>query len=160
MIYQNPIFFGMRKFVDFDLWGKFNNHWADLDLDDLEYKKNDFNDSSWNYIPKSIEQDTSNIKNGFFNYIFQANNSSLSSGVVWLRTKILIDDISEDYSLIINNGIDHVDQTFFNEKLVGNTFSIDGNRNYKIPKNLLNKGENVIAIRITNLGGDGGLKTL
>jgi sialate O-acetylesterase len=75
-----------------------------------------------------------------------------------LRAKILIDDISEDYSLIINNGIDHIDQTFFNEKLVGNTFSIDGNRNYKIPSNLLNKGQNVIAMRITNIGGDGGFK--
>jgi sialate O-acetylesterase len=154
-----PYFLWNEKIVwNFDLWGKFNNLWADLDLDDIEYKKNDFNDSSWNYIPKSIEQDGSKIKNGFFNYIFKADNSSLSTGVVWLRAKILIDDISEDYSLIINNGIDHIDQTFFNEKLVGNTFSIDGNRNYKIPSNLLNKGQNVIAMRITNIGGDGGFK--
>lgn len=154
-----PYFLWNEKIVwNFDLWGKFKNLWADLDLDDTEYKKNDFNDSSWNYIPKSIEQDGSKIKNGFFNYIFKADNSSLSSGVVWLRAKILIDDISEDYSLIINNGIDHIDQTFFNEILVGNTFSIDGNRNYKIPSNLLNKGENVIAMRITNIGGDGGFK--
>ena len=154
-----PYFLWNEKIVwNFDLWGKFKNDWANLDLNDKEYIKNDFNDSSWNYIPKSIEQDGSKIKNGFFNYIFQAENSSLSAGVVWLRAKILIDDISEDYSLIINNGIDHVDQTFFNEKLVGNTFSIDGNRNYKIPINHLNKGENVIAMRITNLGGDGGFK--
>lgn len=99
------------------------------------------------------------IKDGMINYIFKYNNSFLSTGVIWLRTKIKIDDISRDYYLNVEKGINRVDQTFFNEKLIGNTFSIDGKRNYKIPKEILKRGENLIAIRVTNLAGDGGFRS-
>ncbi len=155
-----PYFLWNEKIVwNIDLWGKNKSRWIDLDLNDTKYKKFDFDDSKWNYIPKSIYQDELKIKNGIFKYIFKSDKTSLSSGIVWLRTKILIDDISKDFTLEIDKGIDHIDQTFFNEKLIGNSFSIDGKRNYKIQRNLLKKGENLIAIRITNLAGDGGFRS-
>ncbi|MAJ51020.1 MAG: hypothetical protein CMB82_05325 [Flammeovirgaceae bacterium] len=155
-----PYFLWNEKIVwNIDLWGKFKNDWIDLNLNDVNYKKIDFDDSEWNYIPKSIDYDEPNITDGIFNNVFQSDRSSLSSGVVWLRAKIFIKDVNKNYSLNIDSGVDHIDQTFFNEKLIGNTFSIDGERNYKIPESVLRKGENLIAMRITNLSGDGGLRS-
>lgn len=119
------------------MWRKFKKGWEDLDFNDIDYKKVEFDDSNWVYIPKIKEKDSLMIKDGMINYIFKYNNSFLSTGVIWLRTKIKIDDISRDYYLNVEKGINRVDQTFFNEKLIGNTFSIDGKRNYKIPKEIL-----------------------
>ena len=136
-----PYFLWNEKTVwNIDLWGKFKNDWIDLDLNDIDYKKLDFDDSNWNYIPKSINYDQSKITDGMFNYLFQSYKSSLASGVIWLRAKIFIQDINNDYTLNIEGGVDHIDQTFFNEKLIGNTFSIDGERNYKVPQSVLRKG--------------------
>ena len=155
-----PYFLWNEKIVwNIDLWRKFKDDWIDLDLNDIDYKKLDFDDSDWNYIPKSMNSYESKISDGIFNYVFQSDRSSLSSGVIWLRAKIFIKDINNDYTLNIEGGIDHIDQTFFNEKLIGNTFSIDGERNYKIPQSILRSGENLIAMRIINLSGDGGLKS-
>ena len=155
-----PYFLWNEKIVwNIDLWGKFKNDWIDLDLNDIDYKKLDFDDSNWNYIPKSINYDQSKITYGMFNYLFQSYKSSLASGVIWLRAKIFIQDINNDYTLNIEGGVDHIDQTFFNEKLIGNTFSIDGERNYKVPQSILRKGENLVAMRIINLSGDGGLRS-
>ena len=142
-----------------DLWKKFKNDWEDLDFNDINYKKINFDDSKWDYILKIKENDRSKIKDGVFNYIFKSNTSFLSTGVIWFRAKIKIDDISSDYYLNVERGINRVDQTFFNENLIGNTFSIDGKRNYKIPKEILKKGENLIAIRVTNIAGDGGFRS-
>ena len=155
-----PYFLWNEKIVwNIDLWRKFKDDWIDLDLNDIDYKKLDFDDSDWNYIPKSINFYESKISDGMFNYVFQSDRSSLSSGVIWLRAKIFIKDINDDYTLNIEGGIDHIDQTFFNEKLIGNTFSIDGERNYKIPQSILRSGENLVAMRIINLSGDGGPKS-
>lgn len=155
-----PYFLWNEKIVwNTDLWRKFKKGWEDLDFNDIDYKKVEFDDSNWVYIPKIKEKDSLMIKDGMINYIFKYNNSFLSTGVIWLRTKIKIDDISRDYYLNVEKGINRVDQTFFNEKLIGNTFSIDGKRNYKIPKEILKRGENLIAIRVTNLAGDGGFRS-
>ena len=148
-----PYFLWNEKIVwNVDLWKKNSSKWIDLDFNDIDFKNFDFDDSSWNLIPKSFNK--SNTLN--FNNIFQSEDKSISSGIVWFRTKFFVENLNTDYSFNVENGIDHIDQTFFNGTLIGNTFSIDGTRNYKIPKSLLKKGENIIALRITNLGGDGG----
>ena len=69
------------------------------------------------------------------------------------------DDISEDYQLIVEKGIDDSDQTYFNGELIGNTFAWSRKRSYNIPKELLNKGENILAIRITDLRMGGGFNS-
>ena len=155
-----PYFLWNEKIVwNVDLWKKFKNNWENIDFNDINYKKINFDDSKWGSVPKIRKEDRSKIKDGVFNYIFKSNSSLLSTGVVWLRAKINIDDISRDYYLYVEKGINRVDQTFFNENLIGNTFSIDGKRNYRIPKEILKKGENLIAIRVTNLSGDGGFRS-
>ena len=155
-----PYFLWNEKIVwNVDLWKKFKKDWEVLDLNDIEFKKIEFDDSNWGNIKKITEKDKSKIKDGVFNYIFKSNNSFLSTGVIWLRAKIKIDDVSRDYYLNIDKGINRVDQTFFNEKLIGNTFSIDGKRSYKIPKEILKRGKNLIALRVTNIQGDGGFRS-
>ena len=151
-----PYFLWNENMVwNIDLWEKYRYNWTELDLNDFEFKNSDYNDSLWNFVPKSLNKSNS-LK---LNNIFQAKENTISSGIVWFRTKILVDNLNTDYSFYVEKGIDHIDQTFFNGELIGNTFSIDGKRNYTIPKSLLKIGENSIAIRITNLGGDGGFNS-
>ena len=140
-----------------DLWGIYQDQWAELDLNDLEFKNLNFDDSHWEKFVFSKQKNDTKIKSIKFNSIFNSHTNNLSSGVVWLRAKFKVDDITQGYNLLVDKGIDHIDQTFFNGTMIGNTFSIDGKRNYKIPKSLLKKGDNLIAIRVTNLGGDGGI---
>ena len=165
-----PYYLWNEKIVwNVDLWNRFSQGWTDLNLNDNEYKNIDFDDSKWDYISKSMVNNSANPYTIRFDSIFKTNEqvyesfndwfTTVSSGVIWLRIKAKIEDIKKDYVLIVDKGIDHIDQTFFNEELIGNTFSIDGRREYKIPQRILKKGENLIAIRITNLGGDGGLNS-
>jgi len=134
-------------------WYIFGKGWADLDLNDKDFVDIDFDDSSWDFW--SFKYNTARTK-GSFEAFFKAEDELLSDGVIWFRAKVLIDDITNDYNLIIDEGIDDSDQTFFNGELVGNTFSWNRDRSYKIRKEILKKGENTIAIRVTDLGGPGG----
>ena len=133
-------------------WYIFGKGWADLDLNDKDFVDIDFDDSSWDIW--SSRYNTARTK-GSFEAFFKAEDELLSDGVIWFRAKVLINDITTDYNLIIDEGIDDSDQTFFNGELVGNTFSWNRDRNYKIRKEILKKGENTIAIRVTDLGGPG-----
>ena len=151
-----PYFLWNENIVwNIDLWKKYRHKWTKLNFNDFEFKNSDYDDSLWVFVPKSFNKSNS-LK---LNNIFQAKDNIISSGIVWFRTKIFVDNLNTDYSFYVGKGIDHIDQTFFNGELIGNTFSIDGTRNYKIPKSLLKRGENIIAIRITNLGGDGGFNS-
>ena len=67
--------------------------------------------------------------------------------------------MDDDYSLVIKKGISQVDQTYVNGNLIGNSYSFIDERNYKIPNQTLKKGKNLLAIRITDLTGDGGLNS-
>jgi sialate O-acetylesterase len=130
--------------------------WAELDLNDREFSKKSFDDSSWDFwLPKSISKEQKN--SGSFESKLDENNQIISDGVIWFRAKINIENIESEYSLIINNGIDDLDLTYFNGQLIGNTIGWDKARNYKIPKNILEKGENSIAIRVYDGGGPGGI---
>lgn len=83
----------------------------------------------------------------------------LSDGVYWFITSIDISDLSKDYILQVEKGIDDSDQTYFNGKLIGNTYGWNLERKYTIPKNILKKGRNIIAIRVTDTGGEGGFNS-
>ncbi len=153
-----PYFLWNKEIVwNVDLWDMYQDGWAKLDLNDLAYKNLDYDDIHWEKLVFSKQKKDTEIKSIKFNSIFNSNSNSLSSGVVWLRAKFKLDDTTQDYNLLVDKGIDHVDQTFFNGTMIGNTFSIDGKRNYKIPKSLLKNGDNLLAIRVTNIGGDGGI---
>jgi sialate O-acetylesterase len=146
---------------DKTLWESYKKDWSSLDIEDKEFREVDFDDSNWNQWDSNIS-DYSNINyqsKGRFESAFEESNTLLSDGVIWFRMKIIIDDISEDYQFIVEKGIDDSDQTYFNGELIGNTFAWSRKRSYSIPKELLKKGENVLAIRITDLRMGGGFNS-
>lgn len=79
-------------------------------------------------------------------------------GVVWMRKKVSIpnDFAAEDVTLHLEQ-IDDNDIVWFNGVEIGRTEGWNITRTYKVPKNLINKGDNVITVRIFDTGGNGGL---
>ena len=130
--------------------------WLELNLNDGEFSKNNFDDSSWDsWLPRNTSKESRN--SGSFEAVLTHENEILSDGVIWFRTKIKLENIESEYNLIIEEGIDDLDQTYFNGQLIGSTIGWDKARNYKIPKQILIKGENTIAIRVFDGGGPGGI---
>ena len=80
------------------------------------------------------------------------------NGIVWFR-KII--DIPENWigkELTLNVGvIDDNDFTYFNGVQVGHTEGWMAPRSYKIPKELVKGGKTVIAVRVMDTGGTGGI---
>ena len=126
--------------------------WGNLNLNDAAFSKVNYNDDSWDQWDQKIPGELK----GAFEAFFPDSDKLLSDGVIWFRAKINVEDTNSDYQLVFSDGIDDGDQTYFNGHLVGNTIGWNVTRNYKIPKELLKKGENVIALRVTDFGGLGG----
>ncbi len=88
---------------------------------------------------------------------FNENGLAKFDGTIWFRKTIELDknDIVNGASLNLSN-IDDMDETYINGQLAGSSNSYDIVRQYHIPKELLKEGENVIAVRVTDGGGNGG----
>jgi sialate O-acetylesterase len=79
-------------------------------------------------------------------------------GLVWFRTTINIPAAWSGRDLTLNLGpIDDNDFTYFNGVLIGHTEGWMASRNYKVPKELVKPGKVVIAVRVMDTGGDGGI---
>ncbi|WP_234736741.1 sialate O-acetylesterase [Tellurirhabdus bombi] len=79
-------------------------------------------------------------------------------GAVWFRKEITLPDNAAGQSATLSLGaVDDVDVTYMNGVKIGEARakSADG-RTYAIPANVLKAGRNVIAVRIEDLGGNGG----
>ncbi|GAB3790649.1 sialate O-acetylesterase [Spirosoma horti] len=78
-------------------------------------------------------------------------------GVVWFRQDVVIPEgvNSQKMVLYIDSVADN-DSTFVNGQLIGNTKGGKA-RAYAVPDGLLKPGRNVVAIRVTDTGGSGGL---
>ncbi|MBL4676920.1 MAG: 9-O-acetylesterase [Mucilaginibacter sp.] len=104
----------------------------------------DFNDSAWPkmQLPSFWEQA------GVANY----------DGTMWFRKVV---DVPADWAgkdLKLNmTGIDDFDVSFFNGQEVGHTEQFFYPRNYTVPGNLVKAGKNVIAVRVFDNGGLGGI---
>jgi sialate O-acetylesterase len=102
-----------------------------------------FNDSKWSKLtlPGRIDK----------------INAVEFNGGIWLRKQIFIEDISTDYTLKIEE-IDDMDLTYFNGVkiggLLGNGHAME-KREMIIPKALLKKGANIIAMCVIDTGGPG-----
>ena len=80
------------------------------------------------------------------------------SGLVWFRKTIDIPAGWAGKDLILNLGvIDDNDFTYFNGIQIGHTEGWMAPRSYKIPKELVKKGKAVIAVRVMDTGGTGGI---
>jgi len=122
------------------------NQWKDLNFNDGNISSNDFNDSAWHTM--KLPQRFENIIGDF-------------DGAVWFRKKIEIPKQMTGKDLVLSLGpVDAMDRTYFNGKLIGATETMgfwQSPRNYIVPSSLVKKGENIIAVRVLDTGGDGGI---
>lgn len=120
--------------------------WSDFDLEDSAFRKADFDDSNWKTAQVIAAVEDLPVING--------------DGVYWFRKKVVINDISSDYTFNIASGIDDMDDTYVNGKKIGSTFGWDTPRSYTISKSELVQGENSFAIRVVDTGGGGGFMSV
>jgi sialate O-acetylesterase len=79
-------------------------------------------------------------------------------GVVWFRREVTVPESWAGKDLLLHLGpIDDRDTTFFNGARVGGRDIYLQPRDYTIPARLVQPGKNVIAVRVLDTGGDGGL---
>ncbi|MGB8194564.1 MAG: sialate O-acetylesterase [Chitinophagaceae bacterium] len=79
-------------------------------------------------------------------------------GIVWFRKQIEIPAGSDLSKGIISLGpIDDIDSTFINGAFIGNTNAYNTDRFYQLPEGLLKEGNNMIAIKVIDGGGGGGV---
>jgi sialate O-acetylesterase len=121
--------------------------------DNSEWSSKDFKDQEWDEIlvPSSWENQ------GFHGY----------DGYAWYRKYFWIDARYTTMPLYLSLGyIDDVDEVYINGHLIGRTGTFpndyttayDAKRHYRIPKNILYaNGENSIAVRVYDEGGEGGI---
>jgi len=122
------------------------NQWKDLTFSDDVVTANDFNDSEWPVmkLPGQFEQVTGDF-----------------DGVVWFRKRIDLPEEMSGRDLTLSLGpIDDMDRTYFNGRLVG-SHEVAGfwqaDRNYVIPGDLARPGANMIAVRVLDNQGGGGI---
>ena len=89
---------------------------------------------------------------------WQDTNLKDVDGLVWLRKEITVEkkDAGQDLTLHLNT-IDDNDVTYFNGVQVGATDGYNLARKYVVKGKLVKPGRNVIAIRVQDTGGPGGI---
>lgn len=104
----------------------------------------DFDDSKWETVNVPCEWG----KMGLGNF----------DGVMWYRHEVDIPKSMAGKDLILSLGwVDDIDYTFFNGESVGEMFDYGLDRKYTIPGRLVKAGRNVIAIRVIDIIGGGGI---
>ncbi|PBI87996.1 Glycosyl hydrolases family 2, sugar binding domain [Flavobacterium sp. ACN2] len=86
---------------------------------------------------------------------FDSNGLGNFDGIVWFRKKVNISDTSKDFTL--SYFADDDDLIWVNGNYIGETKGYNVERHYTIPAQYLKKGENVIAIRVFDGAGNGGI---
>lgn len=123
-----------------------DDQWKNLDFNDNKIPSTDFDDSKWPVItlPAQFEKYTGDF-----------------DGAVWFRRTIEVPQNMVGKEAILELGpIDDMDRTYLNGKLVGSN-ELSGlwqtDRNYEIPSGDLKSGTNVIAVRVLDTQGGGGI---
>ena len=123
---------------------KTDKQWVNLKLSDSLILEINYKDSDWRKIQLPGRYDNQ-IKGGEFD------------GVVWFRKNVFIDNLDSDYTLTIGS-IDDMDETYVNGHKIGGLIGMgywNKKREFKLPKSILNEGENTIAIRVIDAEGVG-----
>ena len=145
--------YGGKASVNFDV--NLQSMWKFQPGDDMRRKESDYNDSSWGEIlvPAKWEDQ------GYRDY----------DGPAWYRKSFIYQSTAENEKMVILLGkIDDIDQVYINGILVGSTGDFKDEtstgqewtafRGYYIPDGVLKKGQkNIIAVRVIDTGGDGGI---
>lgn len=148
--------YGGKASVNFDV--NLQSIWKFQPGDDMRRKDPDFNDSGWSdiFVPAKWEDQ------GYRDY----------DGMAWYRKTFTYQSSTDEKMVILLGKIDDADQVYINGTLVGSTGKFPGRNNpdpsygaeysafrgYYIPDGLLKKNQkNVIAVRVIDTGGDGGI---
>ena len=79
-------------------------------------------------------------------------------GVVWFRKTVTISDAQAGKAATLELAkVDDIDETWVNGVKVGGLSRYDADRLYTIPAGVLKAGKNIIAVRVTDGGGGGGI---
>ena len=108
------------------------------------WKEQNFDDSRWPkmIVPKLWEQQAP----GDFD------------GVVWFRKTVTISAADAGKPAVIELAmIDDADVCFVNGVKIGNTSGYNVSRKYAVPAGTLKEGKNIIAVRVEDTGGGGGI---
>jgi sialate O-acetylesterase len=121
--------------------------WENLSFDDNDCTQITFNDSSWKEMNLPTYWESKEVGN--------------FDGVIWFRKKIEIHNDWINQELVLSLGpIDDMDRTFVNGKLVG-AHEREGyyqtDRIYTVPKEIVNSNEILIAVRVLDNQGGGGM---
>ena len=127
---------------------KGDKSYDEIDLKDLQVAAKDFDDSNWKEmdLPRQFETD---------------NNVRTFDGIVWFRKKIEIPASMAGKDITLSLGaIDDMDRTYLDGTLIGSTMQ-EGKwqeeRLYTIPAAQATAGEHIIAVRVLDTQGGGGL---
>ncbi|MDD5151218.1 MAG: sialate O-acetylesterase [Flavobacterium sp.] len=108
------------------------------------FKESGFNDSKW---PELNQPE-----------IWEKQSLGEFDGVVWLRKSITLSaDDSKKEAILELSTVDDDDVTYINGVKVGSRIGWNLERKYTIPVGILKEGTNVIAVRVTDNGGGGGI---
>jgi sialate O-acetylesterase len=114
--------------------------------DETQYASPDLDDSHWEKmkLPGQWEQAGLGLED--------------LDGVVWFRKSIDIPAAEAGQPAVLDVGkIDDADETYVNGVKVGATTDYTAHRQYKIPAGVLKAGRNIIAVRVLDTGGNGGI---
>jgi len=118
--------------------------------DDPRYSARDYDDETWETLP--VPQ------------VWEVAGHPDYDGQAWYRTRFTLPagrsgGPADERAVVLELGkVDDADETFVNGQKVGETRGWRRYRRYLVPANLLNwGGENVLAIRVLDGGGPGGL---
>lgn len=122
------------------------DQWKNLEFDDNKIPDPEFDDSKWPGM----------VLPGFFE-----KNTGEFDGAVWFRRTIDIPQEMAGKDVILSLGpVDDMDRTYFNGKLIGSN-ELSGvwqlDRNYEIQAADVKKGKNIIAVRVVDTKGGGGI---
>ena len=113
------------------------------DADPARWKHLDFSDTPWPTL--RVPQ------------VWEAQGLAGFDGLVWYRREIVLDAAQAAAPASLHLGaIDDCDETWVNGLPVGKTCAWDQPRRYTLPAGTLREGRNLIAVRVTDTGGDGG----
>jgi sialate O-acetylesterase len=108
------------------------------------WKSADLNDGDWAHMKLPTLWESAGYEN--------------LDGVAWFRKTIFISDADAGKPAVLELAkVDDVDETWINGVKVGGIAGYDQDRRYNIPAGTLKAGKNVIAVKVTDGAGGGGI---
>lgn len=133
-VYKKSILDNLKQIQGFDVSMEKEN----------QFKTFDFNDSKWPEIKVPSLWENQQIGN--------------IDGIVWMRKTIVLSaEQAKNEAVLHLSKVDDEDITYVNGVEVGTNKIWETLRVYKIPAGVLKEGKNVIAVRITDYSGGGGI---